>query len=275
MPGRAQVQLISLTLCFAMFTMVGGCAGRKITTAVGDQAFVAGPPPRAPVVEEATATSPSPLLPEPPPSPTEPPREQLQPLVPPEIAKVEPPVSAKPPVRIEPAAPAPVEAPPIKAPPVEEVRVEEQPITPAPPPPLEPVESAVQPMPPPPPPLQPAVPPRLPASALSDVYFDFDRFSIRADAQAQLETNAGLLKSQGDWKVLIEGHCDERGTTAYNLVLGERRAQAVKQYLLDLGVSASQIQITSYGKERPFCGEHSEACWQSNRRAHFMDADHK
>jgi peptidoglycan-associated lipoprotein len=116
---------------------------------------------------------------------------------------------------------------------------------------------------------QPPMPQAKPVPELSDVFFDFDRFVIRDDARSGLETNAGLLKSQSSEKFLIEGHCDERGTSAYNLVLGERRAQATAQYLRDLGVPSSQMQITSYGKERPFCTEHSEACWQSNRRAHF------
>jgi peptidoglycan-associated lipoprotein len=106
-------------------------------------------------------------------------------------------------------------------------------------------------------------------AALGDVFFDFDRYAIRIDAQAALERNGDLLKSQPNQKIVIEGHCDERGTNTYNLVLGERRAQAAKRYLQDLGVEASQIQIISYGKEHPFCTEHSEACWQSNRRAHF------
>jgi peptidoglycan-associated lipoprotein len=113
------------------------------------------------------------------------------------------------------------------------------------------------------------VPAARPIPELSDIFFDFDRFVIRDDARSRLEANAGLLKSQSAVKILIEGHCDERGTSAYNLVLGERRAQATAQYLKDLGVPSSQIEITSYGKERPFCAEHSEACWQSNRRAHF------
>jgi peptidoglycan-associated lipoprotein len=133
---------------------------------------------------------------------------------------------------------------------VEEARVVEQPIAPAPP-------------------SQPPVPQAMPISELADVFFDFDRFVIRNEARSGLETNADFLKSQSDVKILIEGHCDERGTSAYNLVLGERRALAAAQYLRDLGVPSSQMQITSYGKERPFCSEHSEACWQSNRRAHF------
>ena len=119
------------------------------------------------------------------------------------------------------------------------------------------------------PPAKPPMPQAKPIPELSEVLFDFDRFVIRGDARPGLETNAGLLKSQSSENILIEGHCDERGTSAYNLVLGERRAQATAQYLRDLGVPSSQMQITSYGKERPFCTEHSEACWQSNRRAHF------
>jgi len=119
------------------------------------------------------------------------------------------------------------------------------------------------------PPAIPAPPPAEPTAELSDVYFDFDQYAIRGDARSALKRIADLLKSQPNQKLVIEGHCDERGTSAYNLVLGERRAQAAKQYLQDLGLDLSQIHITSYGKERPFCTEHSEACWQSNRRAHF------
>ena len=116
---------------------------------------------------------------------------------------------------------------------------------------------------------QPPVPQARPIADLSDIFFDFDRFVIRDDARSVLEANAGLLKSPSGEKFLIEGHCDERGTSAYNLVLGERRAQATAQYLRDLGVRSSRMQITSYGKERPYCTEHSEDCWQANRRAHF------
>jgi peptidoglycan-associated lipoprotein len=131
------------------------------------------------------------------------------------------------------------------------------------PPPTAPVESARV--------IEPPIasPPPGEKGALADVYFDYDMFLIRRDGSAVLEANARLLKADGLHTLLIEGHCDERGTLAYNLVLGERRARAVNQYLQDLGVPASQLQMTSYGKERPFCTEHSEACWQSNRRAHF------
>ena len=107
------------------------------------------------------------------------------------------------------------------------------------------------------------------APELSDVYFDFDQYAIRADAQSTLKRLADLLTSELTQELVIEGHCDERDTSAYNLVLGERRAQAAKRYLEKHGMAAWQIQVTSYGKERPFCTEHSEACWQSNRRVHF------
>ena len=106
--------------------------------------------------------------------------------------------------------------------------------------------------------------------ALDDVYFDFDRFAIRSDAREALEVNAGRLRDNDNWTLMIEGHCDERGTIAYNLVLGERRAEAVKRYLEELGVPGHKIDVVSYGKERPFCTDHSEECWQDNRRAHFV-----
>ena len=86
-----------------------------------------------------------------------------------------------------------------------------------------------------------------------------------------LEKDAELLKSiYKDSGVLIEGHCDERGTVEYNLELGKRRAQAVKDYLVDLGIEESRIQIVSYGKERPFCTESEPSCWKQNRRGHFV-----
>ncbi len=119
------------------------------------------------------------------------------------------------------------------------------------------------------PPSSPVPPPSEPVAELTEVYFDFDQYTLRNEAKTELKATATILKAQPNHTVVIEGHCDERGTSAYNLVLGERRAQAAKRYLQDLGLAASQIQILSYGKERPFCTEHSEACWQSNRRVHF------
>lgn len=106
-------------------------------------------------------------------------------------------------------------------------------------------------------------------SVLEDIYFDFDLFALRDDARATLEANAAYLKQHKGWHLTIEGHCDERGTEAYNLVLGERRAATVKKYLGDLGVAVADIKIISFGKERPFCTDHNDDCWKSNRRAHF------
>ena len=108
-------------------------------------------------------------------------------------------------------------------------------------------------------------------SGLADVFFDFDQYAIRSDAVPILEKNAGLLKSAYEnSSVLIEGHCDERGTVEYNLELGKRRAQSVKDYLVDLGIEESRIRIVSYGKEKPFCAESKPTCWQQNRRGHFV-----
>lgn len=108
------------------------------------------------------------------------------------------------------------------------------------------------------------------ADSLGDAFFAYDRFALGNDTRATIEANARLLRIRKSVKVLIEGYCDERGTAAYNLILGEKRAKAAKRYLQDLGVASLDIQVTSYGKERPFCTEHREACWQQNRRAHFV-----
>jgi len=105
---------------------------------------------------------------------------------------------------------------------------------------------------------------------LKDVFFDFDRYDIRADDAKILDGNATWLKSNANNLVLIEGHCDERGTNEYNLALGERRAKATMNYLVSQGIQANRITIISYGKERPVCSEKSESCWQKNRRAHFL-----
>lgn len=107
------------------------------------------------------------------------------------------------------------------------------------------------------------------SNALGDVFFDYDRFQIRKDAVPVLDSNARWLRANGNKTVLIEGHCDERGTLAYNLVLGEKRARAAKKYLQDLGIPATQLQTTSYGEARPFCKQQNEDCYQQNRRAHF------
>jgi peptidoglycan-associated lipoprotein len=107
-------------------------------------------------------------------------------------------------------------------------------------------------------------------AALKEVYFDFDKYDIRPDDAKTLDTNAAWLKSNGDNLVLIEGHCDERGTNEYNLALGERRAKATMNYLVSQGVQANRITIISYGEERPVCTEKTEACWAKNRRANFL-----
>jgi peptidoglycan-associated lipoprotein len=105
--------------------------------------------------------------------------------------------------------------------------------------------------------------------ALKDIYFDFDKYDIRAADAKTLDENAGWLK-RNDVLVLIEGHCDERGTNEYNLALGERRAKATMNYLVSQGIQANRITIISYGEERPVCTEKNESCWQKNRHAHFL-----
>ena len=105
---------------------------------------------------------------------------------------------------------------------------------------------------------------------LKPIYFDFDRYDIRpADARV-LDANAQWLKSNDNQLVLIEGHCDERGTNEYNLALGERRAKSTMNYLVSQGVQASRITIISYGEERPVCTQKNEECWSKNRRAQFL-----
>jgi peptidoglycan-associated lipoprotein len=104
---------------------------------------------------------------------------------------------------------------------------------------------------------------------LVDIYFDFDKYDIRPDDARRLESNARWLRSNRDL-VLIEGHCDVRGTNEYNLALGERRAKSTMNYLVAQGVAANRITIVSYGEERPQCTQNDDACWSKNRRAHFL-----
>jgi len=106
-----------------------------------------------------------------------------------------------------------------------------------------------------------------------DAYFDYDKADLRPDVRAALSKTADFLKSNPGIKVTVEGHCDERGSTEYNLGLGVRRADSVKQYIVSLGVSADRVNTTSFGKEKPFCTESNEACWQQNRRGHFVKAN--
>lgn len=114
---------------------------------------------------------------------------------------------------------------------------------------------------------------RLFTEEVKDAYFDFNKSEVRPDAQAALRNDAEFLRKYPQIKVTVEGHCDERGSTEYNLGLGDRRANAVKQYLVSLGISADRINTVSFGKEKPFCMESNESCWQQNRRGHFVKAN--
>ena len=157
------------------------------------------------------------------------------------------------------------------------------PAAPAPPP-------APQQAPPPPPPAPPAPPAPAPAPAptddeifakktvdelnadkpLGDAFFDLDSSQIRDDAKPDLQKDADWMKRWTSTKVTIEGHCDNRGTPEYNLALGSRRAAAVKDYLVNLGIAVDRIQTVSKGEDQPFCADNTEECWQQNRRGHFI-----
>jgi peptidoglycan-associated lipoprotein len=152
---------------------------------------------------------------------------------------------------------------------------------PAPPPP------ATRPAPPPPPP--PAAPTPAPAppsedevfrnktldqlnaeKPLGDALFAYDSTEITGDARATIQKDVDWMKRWTSTKVMVEGHADSRGTNEYNLALGERRAAAVRDYMVSLGIPADRITIVSKGEEQPFCSEETEACWQQNRRGHFI-----
>lgn len=105
---------------------------------------------------------------------------------------------------------------------------------------------------------------------LKDAFFDYNQAVLRDDARTALASNAEWLKRYPTIHVLSEGHCDERGTSEYNLVLGQSRADAVRAYLSSLGIDGARLQTVSYGKERPFCTDSTETCWQQNRRAHLV-----
>ena len=107
---------------------------------------------------------------------------------------------------------------------------------------------------------------------VKDAYFEYDKADVRPDARDALTQTAQFLRSYPQLKVVIEGHCDERGSTEYNLALGDRRAAAAKQFLASLGISADRMETVSYGKERPFCSASTEQCYQQNRRAHIIMA---
>ena len=119
--------------------------------------------------------------------------------------------------------------------------------------------------------LQEGKSPVTPASSpLKDVYFDFDRYDLSADARTVLRANADWLKVNPNARVEIEGHCDERGTNEYNLALGAKRAQTAREYLTTLGVAGGRLSTISYGEEIPICKEPTEDCWKQNRRARFV-----
>jgi peptidoglycan-associated lipoprotein len=129
--------------------------------------------------------------------------------------------------------------------------------------------------PPPPPPAQPTAAPtpgeaELFARSVKDIFFDYDRYDLRPADQAIITADAAFLKAHPSIRFTIQGHCDERGSTDYNLALGDNRANATRDALIKAGVQASQIKTISYGKEKPFCTESSEGCWQQNRRAHLV-----
>jgi peptidoglycan-associated lipoprotein len=125
--------------------------------------------------------------------------------------------------------------------------------------------------PPPPPPAvhQPTMQ-ELFDKGVKDAYFDYDKADIRADARDALSQTGQFLRSYPQVKIVVEGHCDERGSTEYNLALGDRRAAAAKQFLASLGITADRMETVSYGKERPFCSASTDECFQQNRRAHFV-----
>ena len=108
--------------------------------------------------------------------------------------------------------------------------------------------------------------------SVRDTFFDYDKYDIRPDARDALARTAEFLRRYPEAKVTIEGHCDERGSLEYNLALGAERAEATKKFLTSLGIDPSRMTTVSYGKERPFCTEHDESCWQQNRRGHFVSA---
>ena len=124
--------------------------------------------------------------------------------------------------------------------------------------------------PPPPPPPPSVTDQELFSQNVKDVYFDYDKADIRGDQQGSVQADVQFLNAHPNVNFTIEGHCDERGSTEYNIALGDKRATAVKSALVAAGVNASRIKTISYGKEKPFCSESNEACWQQNRRGHFV-----
>ncbi len=110
-------------------------------------------------------------------------------------------------------------------------------------------------------------------NVLKNIHFDYDKYFIREDDKLILNKTADWLIMSEKTTLLIEGHCDDRGTSEYNLALGDRRAKAAKDYLISLGVSSDRLKIISFGEEKPLCEEQNDKCWQTNRRAQFMAFD--
>lgn len=110
------------------------------------------------------------------------------------------------------------------------------------------------------------------AQSVRDAFFDYDKADIRSDARDNLTKSAEFFRAHPEVRVAIEGHCDERGSTEYNLALGDRRATAVKQFMVQLGIPTDRMDTVSFGKEKPFCTTSDETCWQQNRRGHFTMA---
>jgi len=125
--------------------------------------------------------------------------------------------------------------------------------------------------PPPPPATQPSMTDeQLFAQNVKDIYFDYDKSDVRSSEQSSIQADVAFLQQHSSISFTVEGHCDERGSTEYNLALGDNRASAVKNALVGAGIAADRIKTVSYGKEKPFCTESNETCWQQNRRGHFV-----
>jgi peptidoglycan-associated lipoprotein len=107
-------------------------------------------------------------------------------------------------------------------------------------------------------------------SIFKDIFFNYDKYNVMPDARPILDSVALFLSRNKNFNVVVEGHCDDRGTNEYNLALGEKRAKSVQSYLSSLGVLSSRMMVQTYGEEKPLCTEQDEACWQRNRRAHFV-----
>lgn len=144
----------------------------------------------------------------------------------------------------------------------------EAPPTPPPAPPV--VQTEPTPTPAPVEPPAPAPTPKVTASDFTDAFFDYDSYALREDAKVALDRAAKILRDNPDVALTVEGHCDERGTAEYNQALGEKRANAARDYLANAGVPAARLQSLSYGKERPFAEGHDESAWAQNRRAHLV-----